>query len=117
MEEEKRELSREEILERSRRENRDGDERERQGTERVTGVAYIAALLLLFAVQIVCIFFGRVQYEAYIVLSGMQGAYLTARGICTSKFKKLFLGIGIFMDVCCIAFVVFWILFLCGVEL
>ena len=105
-------LSREEILERSRKENaKTGDERERKLLNNglfVMLMAGAAVLLLVYLVNLIC--FERDGWEIVAIFFVMGGVSSIWQGIYGKKYKKVFLSVGIMQLIVSIAFLVLWIL-------
>ena len=114
-EEEKTQLSREEILEMSREENKNGDEREKQIYKNAIQIAYSIGLILTGIILLVSSIIDKLPSELLIVYMGMSGATGLYCGIKFTKRRRLFLASGIICTITCVFFVVFWILELCGV--
>ncbi|MCM1438884.1 MAG: DUF6442 family protein [Roseburia sp.] len=117
-EEEKQTLSREEILAISRKENKNGDERDACITQRAMQFAFAAGLLVVGIVQIVLAALDRqVSLELYMVYTAMvttQGLYCAIK---MTKHKGLFIACGVMGGLTFVSFTVMWILQLCGVAL
>lgn len=116
--EEKQTPTREEILAISRRENKNGDEREAQNLLRATGLAYSVGLIVIGIIQIVnAIIDNEIPLELYMIYTAMTATMGLYCGIKTVKHRALFLACGAVCGVCSIIFTVMWILKLCGVAL
>lgn len=116
MEENKTELSREEILAGSREENKNGDEREKQYFLKANSFACSIGLLLAGIIILVSsLVEERFPVEVLLITTAMQSAqsFIAARGV--RKTRKLYLTVGIAEAVLSVFFLVFWILMLCGV--
>lgn len=110
--------TREEILATSRKENENGDEREKQFFLKANSYAFSIGLLMAGIVILVSsLVEDRFPIEVLLILTAMQSgqAFIAARGM--RKTRKLYLIIGIAEAVCAVFFLVFWILMLCGVNL
>ena len=115
-EEEKTQLSREEILAMSREENKNGDEREKQFFLKANSFACSIGLLLAGVIILVSsLVEKRFPVEVLLLTTAMQSAqsFIAARGV--RKTRKLYLTVGICEAVLAVFFLVFWILTLCGV--
>ncbi|MDE6691046.1 MAG: hypothetical protein K2K04_03665 [Clostridia bacterium] len=115
-EEEKTQLSREEILAMSREENKNGDEREKQFYLKANSFALSIGLLLAGVIILVTsLVESRFPVEVMLITMAMQSvqSFIAARGV--RKTRKLYLVVGIAEAVCAVFFLVFWILTLCGV--
>ncbi len=111
------ELSREEILAASRKENKDGDEREQQTYNRATSLGYGVGMILLAIVMLVSVIVeDKIPAELWMCYSAVWATSGLYYGIRTSKHKWLFLASGIIGIIACVFFTVFWILQLCGVA-
>lgn len=108
-------MSKDEILAKSREENKHGDEREQQSIYKAAYIATGVGFLLYGIINIVLALFDKHSYEMDIVTFAIIGTMYTIWGIKTTKLKPFFLAAGI---VCIAAFVtslVCWILQLCGI--
>ncbi len=116
-EKEEKQLSKEEILEKSRKENKDGDEREKQYLYKGAYFATCIGFLLYGIISIVLAILEKPSYEMNIVLFAIIGTMYTVFGAKTTKHKKLFLCAGIVCLVASVTTLVCWILMLCGIGL
>lgn len=117
MEEEKKQLTKEEILELSRAENKNGDERDRQRYPVANSIGFSVGLLLAGIVILVSSFCAdRFPSEVVVVVAGMQAAQALYVGITVKRLRKVYLTIGIVECVVAVALAVLWILELCGVA-
>ncbi len=111
------ELSREDILAASRKENKDGDEREQQTYNRALSLGYGVGMILLGIVMIVSVIVeDKIPAELWMCCSVVWATSGLYYGIRTSKHKWLFLASGIISIIACVFFTVYWILQLCGVA-
>ena len=118
MEEEKKQLTKEEILERSRAENKNGDERDRQRYPMGNSIGFSVGLVLAGIVILVSsLCAGRCPFEVVAVVTGMQAAQALYIGITVQRLRKVYLTIGIVEGLCCVCLSVLWILELCGVAI
>lgn len=105
-------LSKEEILERSRKENaKAGDEREQKLLNNGLFVMLMvgaAVLLLVYLVNLIC--FKIDGWEIIAIFFVMGGVSSIWQGIFGKKLKKAFLVVGIMQLTASIAFLVLWIL-------
>lgn len=112
------ELSRDEILEISRQENKNGDERERQTYAKASSVAFAVGLLVAGLIILVNVIIkDRLPIEVLLIISSAQAAqsFITAHGV--RKTRKLYLTLAILMTVVSVCFLVMWILYLCGISI
>ncbi len=111
-------LTREEILAMSRKENKNGDERERQYLQKANSMAFATSLFVATIILIVTVIRDD-RYPCEIMLlccaSQAVNSLIASRGM-RPKMKKLYLVLGIVFVVCSVAFLVLWILQLCGVA-
>ena len=109
-------LSREEILAASRKENRNGDERDSKIYLRGTQIALSVAMLLMGVIQLVCVFLNRaVPAELWLVYMGMLATWSLYYGIKSGKRRPLFISCGVLCSLVFAGFTTIWILQLCGV--
>lgn len=111
------EPSREEILAESRKENKNGDERERQYFQKGNSIAFGTALLIASAILIVNVIRDdRYPCEIMLLFCASQAvnSLIISRGMRT-KTQKLYLVLGIGFAILSVFFLVGWILQLCGV--
>lgn len=108
--------NREEILARSREDNKNGDEMEKQylykGAFLATGVGFF----LYGIISIVIAVLGSLSYEMNIVTFAIIGTMYTVFGVKATKRRPLFLSAGIVCLVTSLVTTVCWILRLCGVD-
>lgn len=110
--------SREQILAASRKENKNGDERDMQAYNKALQLAYGVGMICLSVIMIVNIIVeDMLPLEMWICFSAIMATQGLYYGIKTAKRKWLFLTEGILGVVCFIFFLVAWILKLCGVWL
>ncbi|MCH5158097.1 MAG: hypothetical protein J1F33_02755 [Clostridiales bacterium] len=109
-------LSKEDILDRSRKENEKmGDERERQFRQYGIAIGSIVGMVLLLVIYLVDVFaLNRNSYEIIGVMVAINGFNMLWQGIYGNKFKKLFLAVGIISLVMSVAYFVMWIVDLVG---
>lgn len=111
-------LTREEILEISRKENKQGDEREQNLYGKGMRIAYSIGVILIGIISIVnAIVIEKTPIELWMVYMGMTAVCLLYYGIKVGKNRPLFLACGIVCCIACVFFTVLWILGLCGVVL
>lgn len=111
-------LTREEILESSRKENKQGDEREQNLYGKGIRLAYSIGVILIGIISLVnAIVVDKSPAELWIVYMGMTAVWSLYYGIRVGKHRPLFLFCGIFCSLTCVFFIVIWILGLCGVVL
>ena len=108
-------LSKEEILAKSREENKNGDERESQALHRAAFTATGVGFLLYGIITIVLAVLDKHSYEMNVVTFGMLGTMYTIWGIKTTKRKPLFLSTGVVCIAACVVSLACWIMELCGV--
>ena len=110
--------SREEILAISRKENKNGDERDMQANQRGMGFAYSVGILICGLVYLVDVIVGReMPYELMMAYMGMTATWSIYYAIKNTKHRPLFWACGIVCAITFIFFTVFWILKLCGVVI
>ncbi|MGN1060978.1 MAG: DUF6442 family protein [Candidatus Coproplasma sp.] len=111
-------LSKEEILAASRKENKNGDERERQGVLTAQSLAMSAGLFIGGIVMIISVLVtGKIPIEIWLVIGGMEAVQFIGDAVKMSKQRVLNIVLSVLMCLCFISFVVLWILELCGVAL
>lgn len=116
--EEKQELSREEILAISRKENKRGDEREARSMQAAMQLAYSVGLMVVGVVQLVDVCLDQqIPFELYMIYMAMTATMALYCGIKMTRLKAFFLTVGVIIGVCFIGTTVAWILRLCGVAL
>ncbi len=113
--EEDKNLSKEEVLDRSRKENKNGDERELQYLYKGAYIATAVGFLLYGIISIVLAILDRESYEMNVVIFAIIGTMYTIFGVKTTKRKKLFLAAGIVSLTAFVITLVCWILELCSV--
>ncbi|MGN0823940.1 MAG: DUF6442 family protein [Candidatus Coproplasma sp.] len=111
-------LSKEEILEASRKENKNGDERERQGMLTAQSLAmstglFIGGIVILVSVLVT----GKISVEIWLILCGMQTTQAIVNAVKMSKQRVIYIVLSVIFALCFIAFCVLWILEMCGVAL
>lgn len=99
-EKEEKAMDKEEILAKSREENKDGDEREKQFLYKCAYIATAVGLILYGIISVVLAFTDEMSYEMNIVTFAIIGTMYTIFGVKTTKRKPLFLAAGI---VCLVA--------------
>lgn len=108
--------SREEILAASRKENKNGDERDSKIYFRGTQIALSVAMLLMGVIQLACVFLNRaVPAELWMVYMGMLTTWAMYYGIKSGKRRPLFISCGVLGALVFAMFTTIWILQLCGV--
>ncbi|MGN1372414.1 MAG: DUF6442 family protein [Candidatus Coproplasma sp.] len=111
-------LSKEDILEASRKENKNGDERERQGMLSANSLAMSTGLFIGGIVMLVSVLVkGKIPNEIWLIISGMESVQFIGNAVKMSKQRVINIVLSVLMCLCFIGFVVFWILELCGVVL
>ena len=111
-------LSKEAILEASRKENKYGDERERQGVLTANSLAMSTGLLIGGIVMLVSVIVtGKLPIEIWLIIGGMESVQFIVNAVKMSKQRAMYIVLSVCMGVCFIAFTVLWILQLCGVAL
>ncbi len=109
--------TKEEILEMSRKENENGDEREKQYYVKANSFAFSIGLLVAGIIILVTVITsGRCPAEILLITCAMQAVQSFVVALGNRKMKKLYLTIGIVECVLAVFFLVFWILQLCGVA-
>ena len=111
-------LSKEDILEASRKENKNGDERERQGVLTANSLAMSTGLFIGGIVMIISVLVtGKIPIEIWLIIGGMESVQFIVNAVKMSKLRVLNIVLSVLMCLCFIAFTVLWILELCGVAL
>ncbi len=111
-------LTREEILASSRKENKQGDERDKNLYNKGMRIAYSIGVLLIGIITIVnTIVLDKITAEIWIVYMGMTTAWSLYYGIKVRKHRPLFLACGIICGIACVFWIVYYILGLSGVAL
>ena len=105
-------LSKEDILERSRKENeKAGDEREQQLRQYGIAIGSIVGMVLLLVVYIVdAVVLDKNSFELIGIMLAINGFNLLWQGIYGKKFKVMFMIVGIMNFAMSIAFFVMWII-------
>ena len=109
-------LNKEQILAKSREENKHGDERERQQYSVANSLGFAIGLMLagiVVLVTVVCT--GRLPVEVMFLVTAMQAAQSLVIGINVRRQRKLYLMVGVIESAMSLVFLIFWILELCGV--
>jgi len=112
---EKKTLSKEEILAQNRADNKNGDEREMQFLYKGAFFASAIGFCLSGIISLVLSFFDMESYEMNAVTFAIIGIMYTIFGVKTTKHKKLFLAAGIIGLIATAIFLTCWILQLCSV--
>ena len=111
-------LTKEEILAKSREENKNGDEMQKSGEKWAARIAVsVCAIVACLVMGLSMIFDVEVPLALYIVIGSLMAAYVIFLGIKGNKFRKFMLVGGIIMAICVVILIVVWILELCGVAL
>ena len=114
-------LSKEDILERSRKENqKNGDEREQARWQFVSVCGYAGALLAAIVLMILFYakdFDGIVIQGINLIFATAGGAMLCCTAIVAKRNKKLFLTLAIVEILACIMLWVFFALELAGINI
>ncbi|MGN1104398.1 MAG: DUF6442 family protein [Candidatus Coproplasma sp.] len=111
-------LSKEDILEASRKENKNGDERERQGMLSANSLAMSVGLFIGGIVMLVsALVNGKIPLEIWLIIGGMESVQFIGNAVKMSKQRVIYIVLSVLMCLCFISFLVFWILELCGVVL
>ncbi len=109
-------LSREEILAISRKENKNGDERDVQVYRQGMQIACSVAIILVGIITLVRVIMGdNIPTELWIVYMGMMATWTIYYAVKSGKNKVLFICCGVLCSVCFVTFTTLWILGLCGV--
>ena len=104
-------LTKEEILEQSRKENARGDEREQEILKKGINIALMAGLVVLFIVYLVnAVVLERNSYELVAIVFVINGINSIWQGVFGKRLKRAFLAIGIIELAISVAFIVLWIL-------
>ena len=104
-------LTKEEILERSRKENQNGDEREQKLLSRGVAAMCVAGAIVLMIIYCVnLLYLERNCYEFMSLIFVMNGVNLIWQGKYGKKMKKAFLVIGIATLILGIGLLIGWIL-------
>ncbi len=111
-------LTREEILASSRKENKNGDERDQNLYNKSMSIAYSIGILLIVIITLVnTIVLDKITAEMWIVYTGMSTVWPLYFGIKVRKHRPLFLACGIICGIACVFWIVYYVLELCGVVL
>lgn len=115
MKDDKEELTREEILKRSRKENQTGDEREREKWKFVPYCGYLGAILAIIILEIVYLVldFNSLYVDSLMVILGtMSAAQLICQAVVTArtqkKIKIVILILALIVTICAVSE---WVLF------
>ena len=111
-------LSKEEILAKSREENKSGDEREKQQYAIANSLGFSVGLMLagiVVLISVICT--DRLPVEVMFVVTAMQSVQALLIGVKVRRQRKLYLTVGIVECVLSVVFLILWILELCGVAL
>lgn len=114
------ESAREEILRRSRKENKNGDERYAKASDTAIRVAYCAGLFVICIVTILdLVLADRVAYEAMMIMAAMNAGNMIYMGLKAekSKIKIIQLTAGIMSGIASVALLVLWALELAGIAI
>ena len=110
-------LTKEEILAKSREENKNGEEMQKSGDKTAARIAFsVCAVVACLVMGLSMIFDVEVPLALYIVIGSLMAAYVIFLGIKGNKFRKFMLVGGIIMAICVVILIVVWILELCGVA-
>lgn len=115
MNDEEKTLNKEEILAKSREENKNGDEREKHALYTAAYTATMIGFLLWGIISVVLSVLDRQSFEMNIVPFATIGTMYTIWGIKMTKRKAVFLVAGIVCITAAVFNLVAWILQLCGV--
>lgn len=110
-------LTKEEILAKSREENKSGDEREKQQYSIANSLGFSIGLMLagiVVLISVICT--DRLPVEVMFVVAAMQSVQAILIGVKVRQ-RKLYLTVGIVEGVLSAVFLILWILELCGVAL
>lgn len=108
-------LGRDEILAKSREENKYGDEREQQALYRAAYAATAVGMFIYGIMSVVLSLMGRCSYEMNVVTFAIIGTMYTVWGLKSAKRRRLLLTAGIVCTVSSVTSLVCWILQLCGI--
>ena len=111
-------LTKEEILAKSREENKSGDEREKQQYAIANSLGFSVGLMLagiVVLISVICT--DRLPVEVMFVVTAMQSVQALLIGVKVRRQRKLYLSVGIVECVLSVVFLILWILELCGVAL
>lgn len=111
-------LSKEDILAASRKENKNGDERERQGMLTAQSLAMSVGLFVIAIVMLVSLFVkGKLPCEILMIQSAIITTQSIVNAVKNSRYKALYIVSSVIVGLCFIFFALFWIVELCGVAL
>lgn len=111
-------LSKEDILAASRKENKNGDERERQGMLTAQSLAMSVGLLVVAIVMLVSTFVkGKIPFEIMMIYTSILTTQSIVNAVKMSKLRVLYIFSGVTIGLGFIASALFWIVELCGVAL
>lgn len=111
-------LKKEEILARSREENKYGDEREKNHYELGIKVGFCVAMIMLIIIAIVNLIQGRYPCEIFAVIFSMFAVNNISIGIVLKRYRKwkiFYLCVGIIIGIVAVYMLVWWGLQLGGV--
>ncbi len=114
-ENEQKTLDKEQILAKSREENKNGDEREKQYLYKGAYIATAVGFLLYGIISVVLAIFEKESFEMNIVTFAIIGTMYLIFGLKTTKRKPLFLAAGIVCLTTAVATMICWILQLCEI--
>lgn len=107
------ELTKEQILERSRKENlKNGDERQRDRQKLIPAIGFIAGIVSLFIVELVFIIMGKPISHLLAIMSTMLAAQSIGQACMYKRLRVVFIVCAVIIT---IAAIMQWIIF--GLEL
>ena len=109
MEEEKN-LLKEQILEQSRQENKNGDERDRERLKYAPYVGFLAGAVMIFILEIVMMFLHKDYLHLVIIMCTMLSAQSIYQSFVVTKNKRLIRVAAIVTTVCTVGAIICWIL-------
>lgn len=111
-------LSKEEILAASRKENKNGDERERQGMLTANSLAMSVGILVIGIIILISVIVkDKFPYEVWVIYGSILTTQAIVNAVKMSRLRVFYIVSSVLLGLCSIAFTVFWILELCGVAL
>jgi len=113
--EEEKNLTKEEILAISRKENKNGDEREKQYLYKAAFTATAIGFILYGIISVVLAVLDKKSYEMNAVFFAMIGSMYFMFGLKATKRRPLYLAAGCVCIAASVVALVLWILGLCGV--
>lgn len=110
-------LSKEEILERSRNENKkNGDEREREKMKYAPYAGWLAGIVAIFIVEMVCLAKGQPVNHLLAIMTTMLAAQTIYQAVVAKRFKIVFCITAAIIAIGAVMIFVVWGLELAGID-